>query len=113
MIQVNELKQSLIFYHKVLKLFNDIVKYVNTEENLILQNLTGLRKMSTVAKMLIDPVFCKDREIKLSLLNFLKEILIIFRNLYGNFGKDLQVPKNREFSNIVKLTIVRIINSYK
>jgi len=113
MIQVNELKQSLIFYHKLLKLFNDIVNYINSDENLIIQNLTGLRKMSTVAKMLIDPIFCKDKEIKLSLLNFLKVILIIFRNLYGNFGRDSQAPKNKEFLNIVKLTIVRIINSYE
>ena len=106
MIQVNELKQSLMFYQKVTKLFHDIISYLNIDVNLIIENISGLRKMSTAAKILTDASICKDRETKVNLLKFLKEILIMLKALYSISKSDQINSSTKEFSSIVKSTLV-------
>jgi hypothetical protein len=106
MITVNEVKYNPKFYQKSTKLLNDILQVLIKDSKLASENMAGLRKMTIIAKKLIDVPFCKDKEIKFNLLNFLKLIMLMMRDLYEKGVKDQKILKHKEYIDFVRNTIV-------
>ena len=104
------------FYLKSIKLMINLMEIILSDQSLILDYISTLRKMMIIPKKLTDVTFCKDLEQKAYLLSFMKLNLIMLRDMFETSSKKtITDPKFiKEYPDFIRSTLVKykIINKF-
>ena len=108
MITLNE-NLSNLFYVKSLTLVIDLMEVIVSDQSLVLDYISNLRKLMIIPKKLTDSNFCEDLEIKGCLLQLMKLNLLMLRDMFeflnkkeGNFSR-----YSKEYQDFIRNSVVK------